>query len=72
MLRRRCVFVIEMEDKGEVGMRRSKVLTFYRVGRPPLNERVDVLQVKDQCSPKIYMQPWLALWIMSHKGRSYT
>jgi hypothetical protein len=30
MLRRRCVFVIEIEDEGEVGMRRSKVLTFYR------------------------------------------
>jgi hypothetical protein len=45
---------------------------FIDAGRPPLNERVDVLQVKDQCSPTIYMQPWLALWIMSHKGRSYT
>ena len=66
-----CFFVIEIKDKGEVGMRRSKVLTFYRRWKASfeLFKQVAVLQVKDQCAPKIYMQLWLALWIMSHKGR---
>ena len=58
--------LLRSKTRGKWGCRGARWSPFIDAGRPPLNEQVDVLHVKDQCAPTIYMQSWLAQWILSH------